>query len=161
MKSRKPGRRAKPGDVVAIPLTKTRAALGRIYRDGAIAILSDLVSADVETVDPASVRGDQGLFVVGFLDSRVRSGEWRIVGHAPFTKSEDSWPPPRFVTDVVDGRRRIYHRGVLRAAKAEELTRALEEADMYGPETLVRLIRSRLKARKLTGGDKRRRPAVP
>ena len=136
-------RRYKVGDVVMIPLEDGKSAFGRIFDDATVAIyrcvadtfpgLKHIVSSGI-------------LFFAAFFDTAVRSGEWPVVGSVPFADDESSWPPPRYVEDVLNpGSYQLYERGDMRPATEEEVE-GLDEFVMYKPEQLKAKIEEVLSA---------------
>ena len=130
-----------PGDIVSIPLTDGRLAIGRIYDDATIAIFNR-----VETAVPAlpEIAQCEVVFFAAFFDTSIRNGDWPILGNLPFDHSEDRWPPARFVRDILDPLSfQIYERGDLRPADVEEI-KGLDEFKMYKPDQLVKKIENEL-----------------
>jgi hypothetical protein len=133
--------RYSPGDVVAIPLGGGHRAIARVYRDVTIAVYR---ATPKETARLEEVR-DQGiLFFAAVFDAAIRDGSWPVVGRFPFENEEEAWPPPRFIQDALNPEKyRIYERGEIRSAKAEEV-RGLEKAVVYKPDQLIARIQEEL-----------------
>ena len=126
------------GDIVAIPIEDHGVSYARIFRDATLAVLDCFSSEILEFNELPPARP---VFFAAFFDDAIVDGTWPIVGHQPFENDDESWPPPRMVRDVLDSSRfRIYERGEIREATAEEV-KFLESASMYKPNQLVERIR--------------------
>ena len=75
-------------------------------------------------------------FVVGVYDPVFRRREVAIVGFDPSQNEADDWPPANRIDDPLSGGFRIYERGVMRSATAEECAE-LEPAAVWDLHHLV------------------------
>lgn len=116
-------RRPKLGDVVQVELPDGTFAYGRVLEDAGVAFYK---ARSTEPGMPPIGRRDYD-FVAAVADHVVRG--WPVVGHDPSQNPADDWPPPSYIDDG-RGRFRIYHKGVLRAASAEEV-RGLDPQAIY------------------------------
>ncbi len=117
-----------------VPLSDGRFAYGRVYRDASIAFYR---KASPGPGHPPLGDRDFAFCVGVYRDVVLR---WERVGRDPFTEDEDEgWPPPSAIQDVISGEWRIYHRGEMRAATADE-AEGLEPAAVWdGQHVLPRL----------------------
>ena len=130
--------RCRVGDVVSIPIGDGMLMLARVLRDASVQVYDKIYR---ETPDLGELRGVPVLCSPGVFDSAITSGEWKKLGHLPFADDQTSWPPPKFIRDVLHPDRfRIYERSSMRTASREEVA-SLEEQRMYKPEQLVSHLR--------------------
>src|ERR1700752_2197022 len=123
--------RVKPrvGDIFQIELPDGRFAYGKVFRDACVGIYHRIFDA------PTYPRIDSSFaFVVGLYDDILKSGMWPIVGNEPFNSSDDEWPPPMQIKDIISGVYSLYHKGQIRSATEVECesleTAAVWEADL-------------------------------
>ena len=104
------------GDVVQIKLPTGRYAYGRVLRDASVGFYRET------TAQPSKPRaGNRHYhFVVGVYEDVLRSENVAIIANDPSSVSEEDWPPPYSVRDVISGSVSIYHHGLMRAATLEE-----------------------------------------
>lgn len=127
----------KLGDVVAIPLPNGRFAYAKVYRDAGLGVY-DLVSGHILPVE--DVVGCEVVFVDGCFFTSIENGEWKIIGNDPFEFEEDAWPPPHYIEDVIiPSKYRIYHKGDMRPASAEEV-KGLDRAVVHQTFTFINRI---------------------
>ena len=91
------------GDVVEIPLSSGGVAYGRVLKDAGIAIYKETAKSK----PPIGSRDYQ--FVVGVYNDELK--KLSIVDHDPSNSPNEDWPPPRYITDVINGSKRIYYQG--------------------------------------------------
>lgn len=118
------------GDVIEVPLPDGRYAYGRVLKDASIAFYREV--GDSPGRPPIGSRDFQ--FVVGVYDDAVAS--WLVVDRDPSVQSEDDWPPPTKVRDVITGELRIYQKGTTRPSSEEEC-RNLETAGVWDKQAIV------------------------
>jgi hypothetical protein len=122
---------AKPrvGDVVAIALPSGGRAYARVLRDASIAVYRGGTDA---SGPPIGSRDYQ--FVVGIYEDTLR--KLPVVGRDPSANEAEDWPPPHRITSRVPGPPRIYHRGEIRPAVADE-AHGLEVAAVWELEHII------------------------
>lgn len=128
-------RKPKVGDVVEIELPSGRYAYGRVLRDASIAIYDAVSSKPAQP--PTGSRDFQ--FVVGVYEDVLK--RLPTVAHDESSNTEDEWPPPFGVTDVVTGEMSIYHHGEVRPAAPGEAD-GLEPAAVWELRHIVDRIES-------------------
>jgi len=75
-------------------------------------------------------------FIVGLYDDVLKSGHWPIVGHEPFASTDEEWPPPHFIKDVISGEYSVYHKGVVRRSSESECF-GLEETAVWDVDHVI------------------------
>lgn len=131
----------KIGDIVMIPVSNSLFVFGRLLKDASIAIYT---FSSQKVVDVHELIGKEMLFDPGVFDTSITNGEWTIIGNIPFNNSDESWPSPKFIQDVIDPNKyRIYYKGVMTPATVKQV-KGLEKQVMYKPDELVKEIKSRL-----------------
>lgn len=123
-------RRPRPGDVVQVTLPTERYAYGRVLRDASVAFYRE--TTDEPGNPPIGSRDFQ--FTVGVYDEVLKSSQ--VVGHDPSRDPEEDWPPPYCVRDAISGDVKLYQKGVMRPATAEEFE-GLEPAAVWDLHHLV------------------------
>jgi immunity protein 26 of polymorphic toxin system len=123
-------KKPKLGDVVQITLPTDRYAYGRVLRDASVAFYRE--TTDDPGQPPIGSRDFQ--FVVGVYDDVLKDSP--VVGHDPSRHPEEDWPPPYCVRDPISGEVKLYHKGAMRPASAEECE-GLEPAAVWDLQHLV------------------------
>ena len=122
------------GDIFQIPLPDGRYAYGKIFRDASIGIYETIFDS------PAELPIDSPFaFIVGLYDDVLKSATWPIIGHEPFNSTEDEWPPPHFIKDVISDDYSVYHKGVIRPSTETECG-GLEQAAVWDVEHIIERI---------------------
>jgi hypothetical protein len=125
------------GDVVAIPLPDRNFAFGRVFRGATIGIVKRL-AAELLTLE--ELKSSPTAFHVGFFAAPSQKFDWIYLGQLPFANEDEAWPPPRYIEDIIcPGTYRIYDRGHLRPAGAEEV-RGLQKQVMLSPQAMIERI---------------------
>jgi hypothetical protein len=104
----------KVGDVIQFELPTGRYGYGRVLRDAAVAFY--VTTSDDSGHPPIGERDYR--FVVGVYRDVVRLAT--VVGHDPSVTTDEDWPSPAAVRDVITGHVQIYERGVIREATPGE-----------------------------------------
>jgi hypothetical protein len=123
-------RRPSVGNIVQFELPHGRYAYGRVLRDASVAFYAEITKEPQRP--PVGSREFQ--FVVGVYDDVLRAAE--VVGLDPSTHEDEDWPPPRFIRDPIGGCYKIYERGEMRDATANECV-GLERAAVWGLSDLI------------------------
>jgi hypothetical protein len=109
----------------------------RSYNIGIYRILSaQPLDADIVTKEPFEC------WTLCVADSFAK-GNWVVIGHEPFASDDDAWAPPKYHYEALFRRYKIWHRGKIRVASAEEV-HGLEEVKAYFAKGMQLLIRQRL-----------------
>lgn len=111
------------GDICRLKLPNGLYAFGRVFKDAAIGVYSQL--SDDDSYVPID---DEYMFIVGIYNSSLR--QWEKVGHKDFTSEEESWPPPEYTVDPITKRYSIYYKGVFTLSSYDEC-KGLEEAAVW------------------------------
>ena len=119
------------GDIFQIPLPDGRYAYGKVFRDASVGIYETIFDSPAELPIESSF-----VFIVGLYDDVLKSGTWPIIGHVPFSSTEDEWPPPHLIKDVISGEYSVYHKGVIRPSTESEC-RGLEQAAVWDVEHVI------------------------
>ena len=130
--------RYRVGDVFGIPIGDGLWMYARVLKDASVQVYDEIYRAPphLAELSETSVLCSPGIF-----DSAIVSGEWKKLGNVPFADEQESWPPPKFIRDVLrPDCYRIYERGSVRPASKEEVAN-LEEQRMYKPQQLVSHLR--------------------
>lgn len=108
-------KRIKPGDVLAIPLPTNQYGFGRMYREGCIAIYTQ-ISLSIEDIP----QKEEYQFIVPVYRHVLTSGEWEVVDKRPFQSEEDGVPPPMCILDKISGDYSMYFKGEITKSSKEE-----------------------------------------
>jgi len=119
------------GDIFQIPLPNGCFAYGKVFRDASVGIYEAIFDAPTQLPIKSSFA-----FIVGLYDDILKSGAWPVVGHEPFTSTEEEWPPPHFIKDVISGDYSLYHKGVIRPSSETEC-RGLEQAAVWDVDHII------------------------
>lgn len=105
-------RRKKVGDIYAILLPNGKYAFARLLRDLNVGIYNHLGENAQDIPNE-----DSYMFIVGVY--KFVLNEWVYVLHRPFPCSEDEFPPPRCVVDVIGKKYYIYNNGKMTLSDRE------------------------------------------
>ena len=125
-------RKPKVGDVIQIKLPSDCYAYGRVLRDASVAFYSETTTEP--GLPPIGSRSYE--FVVGVYEDVLKSDEVPVVGYDPSQGPDDEWPPPYCVRDPISGGTKIYYRGAMTPASAQECEH-LEPAAVWDLPHLV------------------------
>jgi len=102
-----------------------------VHRDATVAFYR---KASMQPGQPPIGSRDFAFCVGIYRDVVLR---WERVGLDPFTEEEgDGWPPPNAVHDPISSEWRVYHRGEMRAATADEAA-TLEPAAVWDEQHVL------------------------
>lgn len=126
--------RVRPGDILEIPLPNGLFAYGKVHRDDSIGVY-DLVALTRPQL-PISVPFRFHVFIYFYV---LTSGKWPRIGREGFLTSEDEWPPPTSVYDLISGGWSIYHCGEMRASTEGEAS-SLEPTQIWDEHEVIERI---------------------
>jgi hypothetical protein len=125
------------GDIFQVPLPDGRFAYGKVFRDASVGIYDTVFDSPVKLPIKSPFA-----FFVGLYKYILEDGIWPIVGHEPFASTDEEWPPPYFIRDVISGDFSLYHKGVIRPSLETEC-RGLEEAAAWDADDVIdRIVRT-------------------
>jgi hypothetical protein len=119
------------GDIYQIPLPDGNYAYGRIFKDACIAIYKQLTTTPKQIPEKEEYQ-----FIVGVYEDVLKSGKWEIVDNRPFVKSDEAWPPPMCIIDMISGKYSIYHKGEIKEATEWQCMK-LEEAAVWDAHHII------------------------
>lgn len=125
------------GDIFQVPLPDGRFAYGKVFRDASVGIYETIFNTPANLPIQSSFA-----FIVGLYDDILKSGTWPIIGHEPFGSTDEEWPPPHFIKDVISGEYSLYHKGVICPSSEAECC-GLEQAAVWDADDVIaRILRS-------------------
>lgn len=130
--------KVKIGDVFEIKLPNSKFAYGRVYNDAAVGIYQDIMNKP----NSPPIGSRHFIFIVGMYKEILTSGEFPIIDRDPFDSSDDEWPPPSYIKDLMSGEYKIYHKGKIRESSYEECRNLEETAVWDSQEIIERIINS-------------------
>jgi hypothetical protein len=112
-----------------------------VYRSATLGIY-DLVTKELAKLEEVVNR--PVVFWLLAVTKPIATGEWPILGNAPFKNQDEAWPPPQYSTDCMDeSKYRLHHKGEMRYVP-EEMTRGLDRACFHFPDKICEKIMERL-----------------
>jgi hypothetical protein len=136
--------RCRVGDIVAIPISRSYFAFGRVLHKHCLMIYRFVATTSIPDV---AWCGLPTAFCTAFHDTAIKCGDWPVIAHVKSVSPEYDWAPPFVVRELSPLRRARYiiDRGVFRDAREEDADGAgLEEFCMRHPAGVVLDIEQRL-----------------
>jgi len=119
------------GDIYEIPLPNGLNAYGRLYREYTLAIYKKRCKSVLQLPPENEYE-----FFVGVYEDLLHDGEWKLVESRPFATEEETWAPPLYVRDMLNGKISLYIKGKM-IPSTEEECKGLEAAAAWDRHHVV------------------------